>query len=45
MTDGFKIKLFDKTRSNKYVKFYWSDMVDEGEEEDTKQYISMAWSN
>ena len=32
MTDGFKTELFNKIRSNKYVKSYWSGIVDEAEE-------------
>ena len=33
MTDGFKTKLFNKIRSNEYVKSYWSDIVDEAEDD------------
>ena len=41
MTDGFKTQLLAKINSNKCVKSYWSNIVDEADEDDASTILDM----
>ena len=41
MTDGFKTQLLAKINSNKCVKSYWSNKVDEADEDDASTILDI----